>query len=555
MASPSASTAQRALVATMASFAVACSQPKTDDLDRLDTGVPIDTFVEDRATPAMDAAPDVIDEPDASIDVARDVNQCEVGIGSRFDLCNGQCIEIAADRNNCGMCGRRCAPDQACSEGMCVFACSAGLVACNNRCVDPRTNPDFCGAQRDCLGDVNDGEQCVGGRSCVAGVCRFVCPAGQVACDGNCIDPAANPLFCGATGECTGAARGSVCPMGQVCTAMGCRCPTGFISCGGACVDPNTNRDFCGASGDCAGANDGTRCATGDICVGGTCGNTCGTGAVLCSGNCIEPLSNRTFCGARGDCAGPNAGRTCNSTELCINGACTYYEPPQSYASVALEEPFEATLDAFRALDVTIGSIRNGTIHYTCNGSLPTPGAAGTTSASNALILPVGIPTCRTVRWFEDYGAPLGAERVVHSRTVNVSTPASSVITRGSYVDGVRINSRGPVALLRPGQAFTLDFNHQWWHSGVSAYCPTCIHQASVSIDSDNPEGFVSIECNNYFGGLYYPGTRASRRVNLTAPMRPGRYAIRHRIDDQFRCRNGTGAYPGGTPVGFIFVQ
>lgn len=559
--STSHSSNSRSLVALVAvtglTTITGCSRPMTDDLDRRDSGAAMDA-----AADAMDAraTPDVVDVPDvpddAPSDVPSDVNRCETGAGSEFDLCNGVCINIATDRNNCGMCGRRCAPDQACSEGGCVFACSAGLVACDNRCIDPRTNPDFCGARSDCLGAANRGATCTGGRTCVAGTCQFVCPAGQVACDGNCVDPAANPLFCGASGDCTGATRGTSCPSGQICTAMGCRCPSGFVSCGGTCIDPNTNRDNCGASGACTGATAGTRCPAGQICVGGTCGTTCGTGAVLCGGNCIEPLSNRQFCGARGDCAGANAGRVCSSTELCINGACTYFEPPESFASVQIEQPFEATVNSYRPLDVTLGAVRNGTIYYSCNGSVPMPGAGGTFAVLNNAIVAVGTPgACSRLRWYEDYGAPLGAERAVHERVVNVLPTPPQNITRDNLVDAVRINSRGPVALLAPGQSFTVDYNHQWWHSGPNGYCPGCIVQASVSMDSDNAEGLVSLECTLFGGGLYYPGQRVSRRVTLNAPMRPGRYAIRYRVSDEFSCRNGSLAWPGGAPVGLIIVN
>jgi hypothetical protein len=232
-----------------------------------------------------------------------------------------------------------------------------------------------------------------------------------------------------------------------------------------------------------------------------------------------------------------------------------YYEPPQSYACLGIEEPFEATFDTIRPIDVSIGAVQNGTIYFTCNGSRPAMGAVGTMSAANVVVIPVGSPACRTLRWFEDYGAPVGAERIIHELTVNAPAAPPAINTRGSYVDAVRINSRGPVALLRPGEMFTLEYNHQWWHSNPGAYCPGCIVQSSVSMDYDNADGFISLECANYSGGLYYPGMRVTRRHTLTAPTRPGRYAIRTTISDQFRCRNGTGAYPGGRAVGFIFVR
>ncbi len=434
-----------------------------------------------------------------------------------------------------------------------MFTCAAGLVACRNRCIDPRTNPDYCGARDNCRGP-NVGSQCVGGQSCVAGACRFECPTGQIACDGNCIDPAIDPRFCGASGACSGATRGMSCPAGRVCEAGVCQCPRSYVTCGGSCIDPNTNRAFCGASGDCAGPNRGVACPAGQICIGGTCGSTCGTGAVLCGGNCVDPNTNRTFCGARGDCAGPNAGATCASTELCLSGECRYFEPPQSYASLAIEEPFSAIIPAPRAIDVTIGAPRPATVYFTCDGSVPTPGATTTQSASNARVIEVGSASCPRLRWFADYGAPLGRERVVHSRLVQVTPHNPNTGSLGTIIDAVRINNRGPIALLRPGETFELSFNQQWWSSSPSGYCPGCVVQSNVSMDSDTPSGFVSIACESYFFGTFYPGRSSARRLTLTAPTRPGRYAIRAHNTLNFGCLNG-GAYPGGAPVAFIIVQ
>jgi hypothetical protein len=515
-----------------------CSRPKTDDLALLDAST--DTTLDSH----------VVDAPEVE-----DVNLCEVGGGSPFRVCDGVCTNILTDRLRCGRCDRECAPDETCQNGSCVFTCSPGLVACRNRCIDPNTNPDFCGARDNCSG-ANAGSVCMGGQSCVAGRCQFVCPPGQIACGGNCIDPMINPQFCGATGDCEGSNRGRNCPSGQICAMGGCRCPTGFVSCGGTCIDPNTNTRFCGATGDCQMSNAGRTCASGELCVGGTCGTTCGTGTILCGESCVDPLSNSRYCGARADCAGPNAGRTCTTSELCINGTCTYFEPPQSWSSLAIDEPFEATVTSYRAIDVTIGSVIPSTILYTCNGSAPTTaGMGGTMSATNVAIVTVGAATCPTVRWVADYGPPLGRERVIHSRTVRVSAPAT--IERsdvGTIIDRVTINGRGPVALLAPGQPYTLEFNQQWWTSGSSGACPGCIVQSNVTVESDMPGGFQPLNCELYGFGLTFPGRFAARRHMLNAPTRPGRYALRAHWTWQFTC-GPSGAWPGGAPVGYIVVQ
>jgi hypothetical protein len=542
---PARTLARLQLMGSLLATLAACSRPRTDDLGGRDASS------EASADARSDSGPET--SVDAAADASADVVQCGPDAGAIPQVCNGRCVDLASDRMFCGRCDRPCAPDEVCQGGSCLFTCAAGLVSCRNRCIDPRTDPDYCGAQDNCRGS-NAGTQCVGGQSCVSGTCRFECPAGQIACDGNCIDPSIDPRFCGASGACTGATRGAACPTGRVCELGGCKCPRSYVSCDGACIDPNTNRAFCGASGDCTGTSRGVACPAGQICIGGTCGSTCGTGAVLCGGNCVDPSTNRAYCGARGDCAGANAGTTCTATELCLNGECRYFEPPRSYASVAIEEPFSAIVPSLRPIDVSIGGPRPATIFYTCDGSTPSPGAVTTQTASNARVVEVGTTICPQIRWFADYGAPLGRERVVHARTVQVSAPNPNTTSLGMIVDAVRINSRGPVALLRPGEPFELTFNHQWWSSSPSGYCPGCVVQASVSMDSDNAAGFVSIACENYAYGNFYPGRSSPRRIMLTAPNRPGRYAIRAQTTLNFSCLRG-GAYPGGPPVAFVIVN
>jgi hypothetical protein len=117
-----------------------------------------------------------------------------------------------------------------------------------------------------------------------------VCPAGLIDCGGTCINPLTNPTYCGATGLCVG---GVVCPTGGSCTAGVCTCPTGQTNCSGACVDTQTSLTHCGACG--------TVCtATGQTCSAGKC--ECPAGQIVCGTACVDPLTNPAYCGANPAC-------------------------------------------------------------------------------------------------------------------------------------------------------------------------------------------------------------------------------------------------------------
>ncbi len=64
-------------------------------------------------------------------------------------------------------------------------------------------------------------------------------------------------------------------------------------------------------------------CNANETCSNGACTPVCSGGQVLCNSQCIDPMTNATFCGASGDCMGSNAGTTCGSTQTCTGGQCT----------------------------------------------------------------------------------------------------------------------------------------------------------------------------------------------------------------------------------------
>ena len=123
--------------------------------------------------------------------------------------------------------GAVCSSGQVCSGGACQVSCPAGEVNCGGTCVDPALSNQHCGATGQCgTGGVGGaGAACAAGSVCSGGVCQVSCQLAQVDCYGTCIDPRSNPTYCGATGQCGagGVGRaGTRCGSGQACVAGGC---------------------------------------------------------------------------------------------------------------------------------------------------------------------------------------------------------------------------------------------------------------------------------------------------------------------------------------------
>lgn len=190
--------------------------------------------------------------------------------------------------------------------------CKGDSVVCGDGCVDLDSDNLNCGA---C------GTPCTGGQVCSLGACASTCAPGLVACPGGCVDPATDRLHCGASGACSGATAGAACDAGEVCSAGTCQlsCQAGLVDCNGKCIDPVTDRAHCGASGTCSGASAGQTCASGQVCAAGACATSCPAGQLACGGKCVDPQSDRAYCGARDDCTG---GTTCGSGQACYLGGC-----------------------------------------------------------------------------------------------------------------------------------------------------------------------------------------------------------------------------------------
>lgn len=242
-------------------------------------------------------------------------------------LCGGMCIDPKTNNTFCGIdeqCGnyQTCATGEECVDGRCKATkeCAPGQILCGGVCIDPKTNNSFCGIDAQCSGFAT----CSPSEACVDGKCKPFLPtandcdaeAGEIKCGNVCINPKTDPLYCGIAADCTGYSRcadGAACVDG-VCTAKQTCLETEKL-CGGICIDPKTNDVFCGMKDDCKTY---TSCPAGASCVDGACA-TCQGDEVLCGGFCIDPDTNSTFCGMSEDCS---SYKTCTQNESCVDGEC-----------------------------------------------------------------------------------------------------------------------------------------------------------------------------------------------------------------------------------------
>ncbi len=139
---------------------------------------------------------------------------CPVGCGATEMCCAGTCTEVMNDVNNCGGCEVTCDPGQLC--------CSGGCVA-------------------------NDANNC--------GACGEICDPSEICCGAaGCKDPTAP----GSCGSCGNVCVDSFCVNGTCCGDQ-----AGEMNCDGSCVNTNDNDNHCGGCG--------VRCTGLEGCVSGEC--------------------------------------------------------------------------------------------------------------------------------------------------------------------------------------------------------------------------------------------------------------------------------------------
>ena len=246
---------------------------------------------------------------------------------------NGTCrcgSLICSDNENCRdtdgnlscWCGDQpsCREGTECGEGGCSCVDNSGggqgAVCCQGGCVDLETNTDNCG---DCNESCGEGEHCTSGEcSCNSVQPVFSCLENEICSGGEC--------FCG-DGQCAGdewctgfdtcrCGTGSSCNISELCEGEECRCGSnpscddGDLCCEGTCCSILIDERNCGGCG--------ITCQFGEACASGECkcgsNPSCDEGEQCCDNQCLSVLSDVERCGG--------CGITCQSGETCSQGSC-----------------------------------------------------------------------------------------------------------------------------------------------------------------------------------------------------------------------------------------
>ena len=240
--------------------------------------------------------------------------------------CDGKCINLQTDSQNCGSCGKTCKDDQLCVSGNCQCDTS---ISCSGACVLLESDPDHCGG---CGNKCSDKQHCIKGY-CTDKKCSEAIPP-LTDCDRACVDTKTSLKHCGSCSK--------TCRRDQVCNTGKCTCAAEDKSCDGKCTDIKVDWEHCGGCG--------KKCAKGQYCANGSCVASCPKATPqACFGGCFDIQSSLKHCGG--------CGKSCPYGWLCTKGKChnpnLAEQPPQEKpaevqpepAQEQIPEPVEVTLE------------------------------------------------------------------------------------------------------------------------------------------------------------------------------------------------------------------
>ncbi len=238
-------------------------------------------------------------------------DSCDPACASSQACCDGACVFLEIDRQNCGACGSVC--NGTCSGGACIpggFDAGPG--------VDGGPMP-----QGDCHPTCASGNRCCG-TTCVA----YEQPVGVDGRPANPDDPSSpfnncngcglrcdpeRSISCsirpGAAGTSCSCGQLGACPAGEICLNTGTQWD---------CIDLQSDTQNCGSIGN---ACSGDETCSGGNCICASAGAPCGAGQTCCSGTCIDTASDATNCGGCGTTCGDEAPNCQDSMCVCGTGA------------------------------------------------------------------------------------------------------------------------------------------------------------------------------------------------------------------------------------------
>jgi hypothetical protein len=185
-----------------------------------------------------DAGGGPVNVGDASSDTSALPPTCPAGYADCNQNPGDGCeTNLATSHDHCGSCTAACGATEVCSQGQCAVTCANGLTTCNGSCVDVSTDWQNCGS---CL------HLCsipVGGvATCQNAACGVACNAGYNACGSSTTCTPDSPTSCGPTCmACPSTFDGTAtCSAGH----CGIACNPGFVPCGlGSCCQDSDGGD------------------------------------------------------------------------------------------------------------------------------------------------------------------------------------------------------------------------------------------------------------------------------------------------------------------------
>jgi hypothetical protein len=231
--------------------------------------------------------------------------------GSPPDCANGLASQQAT-----GNCAGICRTNADCGGGQVCNSSSSSCVACTSNaqcsgstpvCDTSKNACVACAASSDCPASL---PACVN-HACVACDVGSQCPSGTCNGDNTCQAPACSTVgqSCGVGGCCAGA-----------CVSGTCQCPAGNVACAGECTDVQTDVNNCGQCGLMCGSGSAVP-VPGITCQGARC--TCPATASLCfNQECAYLQSDPTNCGTCGNVCTAGSG----FYPICCSGVCNEQE-------------------------------------------------------------------------------------------------------------------------------------------------------------------------------------------------------------------------------------
>ena len=116
----------------------------------------------------------------------------------------------------------------------------------------------------------------------------------------------------------------------------------------------------------------------------------------------------------------------------------------------------------------------------------------------------------------------------------------------------------GPVISVVPGANMSVSLNYTWWRDADDTQnqggCPGCVDFFGIALIDNPSDPVVYCPPEPDQAGQGFPNQQAtSASFFVTAPTKPGVYALRAFIGEWYSCQ--ASASPGGEDIGVIIVN